>query len=65
MLEQSRIITKEEQTAIAVLDIPLLNTLQAKTLTGTLIAELVWQLLSYVAQMEREFTSGRQKALPQ
>ena len=52
IIEQWRIITKE---AIVVLDMPLLDTRQGKDLTGTLIADIVLQLLSYVAQTEREF----------
>ena len=60
ILEQWRLITKEKQAAIVVLDMPLLNTQQDKDLTGTLIADIVLQLLSYVAQTEREFIRQRQ-----
>lgn len=60
ILEQWRIITKEKQAAIVVLDMPLLDTRQNKDLTGTLIADIVLQLLSYVAQTEREFIRKRQ-----
>lgn len=60
ILEQWRIITKEKQAAIVVLDIPLLDTKQNRDLTGTLIADIVLQLLSYVAQTEREFIRQRQ-----
>ena len=60
ILEQWRIITKEKQTAIVVLDMPLLDTRQGRDLTGTLIADIVLQLLSYVAQTEREFIKRRQ-----
>ena len=61
ILEQWRIITKEKQTAIVVLDIPLLDTRQKeRDLTGTFIADLVLQILSYVAQQEREFIRQRQ-----
>ena len=60
ILEQWRIITKEKQAAIVVLDMPLLNTQQNRDLTGTLIADIVLQLLSYVAQTEREFIRQRQ-----
>ena len=60
ILEQWRIITKEKRAAIVVLDIPLLDTRQGKDLTGTLIADIVLQLLSYVAQTEREFIKQRQ-----
>lgn len=60
ILEQWRIITKEKQAAIVVLDMPLLDTRQTRDLTGTLIADIVLQLLSYVAQTEREFIRQRQ-----
>ncbi|NBI12020.1 recombinase family protein [Colidextribacter sp. OB.20] len=60
ILEQWRIITKERQAAIVVLDMPLLDTRQGKDLTGMLIADIVLQLLSYVAQTEREFIRQRQ-----
>jgi len=61
ILEQWRIITKEKRVAVVVLDIPLLDTRQKeRDLTGTLIADLVLQILSYVAQQEREFTRQRQ-----
>ena len=60
ILEQWRIITKEKQVAIVVLDMPLLDTRQGQDLTGTLIADIVLQLLSYVAQTEREFIRQRQ-----
>ena len=60
ILEQWRIITKEKQAAIVVLDMPLLDTRQGRDLTGTLIADIVLQLLSYVAQTERDFIRQRQ-----
>ena len=61
ILEQWRIITKERRVAVVVLDIPLLDTRQKeRDLTGTLIADLVLQILSYVAQQEREFIMQRQ-----
>lgn len=60
IIEQWRIITKEKQAAIVVLDMPLLDTRQGRDLTGTLIADIVLQLLSYVAQTEREFLKQRQ-----
>ena len=60
ILEQWRQITKEKQVAIVVLDMPLLDTRQSRDLTGTLIADIVLQLLSYVAQTERDFIRQRQ-----
>ena len=60
ILEQWRSITKKREAAIVVLDMPLLDTRQGRDLTGTLIADIVLQLLSYVAQTEREFIRQRQ-----
>ena len=60
ILEQWRVITKEKEAAIVVLDMPLLDTRQGRDLTGTLIADIVLQLLSYVAQTEREYIKQRQ-----
>lgn len=60
ILEQWRIITKDKGAAVVVLDMPLLDTRQGRDLTGTLIADIVLQLLSYVAQTEREFIRQRQ-----
>lgn len=60
ILEQWRILTKEKHVAIVVLDMPLLDTRKNRDLTGTLIADIVLQLLSYVAQTEREFIHQRQ-----
>lgn len=60
ILEQWRVLTKEKQVAIVVLDMPLLDTRQGRDLTGVLIADIVLQLLSYVAQTEREFNHQRQ-----
>lgn len=60
ILEQWRILTKEKGIDIVVLDMPLLDTRQGRDLTGVLIADIVLQLLSYVAQTEREFNRQRQ-----
>lgn len=62
ILEQWRTITKEKQADIVVLDMPLLDTRQTgRDLTGTFVADLVLQILSYVAQTERENIRQRQK----
>lgn len=62
ILEQWRFITKGKQADIVVLDMPLLDTRQTgKDLTGTFVADLVLQILSYVAQTERENIRQRQK----
>lgn len=60
---QWRIITKEKQSDIVVLDMPLLDTRKSQNndLTGTFIADLVLQILAYVAQIERENIKQRQK----
>ena len=60
ILEQWSVITKKRRAAIVVLDMPLLDTRQGRDLTGTLIADIVLQLLSYVAQTERENIRQRQ-----
>lgn len=61
ILNQWRIITKEKQADIVVLDMPLLDTRHTgKDLTGTFVADLVLQILSYVAQTERENIRQRQ-----
>lgn len=61
ILEQWRLLTKEKRVHIVVLDMPLLDTRNGRDLTGTLIADIVLQLLSYVAQTEREFIRQRQR----
>ncbi|MCD8019274.1 MAG: recombinase family protein [Clostridiales bacterium] len=62
IIDQWRVITKDHQTAIVVLDMPLLDTKQKnKDLTGIFISDLVLQILSYVAQTEREFNHQRQR----
>ena len=58
--EQWRILTREKKVDILVFDMPLLDTRCAKDLLGTLIADLVLQLLSFVAQKERENIRQRQ-----
>ena len=60
ILEQWSYITITMRAAIVVFDIPLLDTRVGRDLTGTLVADIVLQLLSYVAQTEREFLRQRQ-----
>ena len=60
IIEQWRVITKEKQADVVVIEMPLLNTHVNRDLTGTLIADIVLQLLSYVAQSERENIRQRQ-----
>ena len=62
ILDQWRVITKSRQADIVVLDMPLLDTRQTgRDLTGTFVADLVLQILSYVAQTERENIRQRQQ----
>lgn len=58
--QQWRVLTKEKKVDICVLDMPLLDTRQGKDLMGTFIADLVLQILSFVAQSERENIRRRQ-----
>ena len=58
--QQWRFLTKEKQVDILVLDMPLLDTRHDKDLLGTFIADLVLQVLSFVAQNERENIRKRQ-----
>ena len=60
ILEQWRLLTKEKQVAIVVLDMPLLDTRRGKDLMGTFLSDIVLQVLSFVAQTEREFNRQRQ-----
>jgi len=60
ILEQWRILTKDKGIDVVVIDMPLLDTRQYKDLLGTFISNLVLQLLSYVAQNERESIHQRQ-----
>ena len=57
---QWRILTKEKGVDIVVIDMPLLDTRNGKDLMGTFIADLVLQILSFVAQSERESIRKRQ-----
>jgi DNA invertase Pin-like site-specific DNA recombinase len=59
--EQWRILTKEKDADVAVIDLPLLDTRSGKDLMGTFIADLVLQILSFVAQNERENIRKRQE----
>ena len=57
---QWRVLTKEIGADLCVIDMPLLDTRQGKDLMGTFIADLVLQILSFVAQSERENIRKRQ-----
>ena len=60
ILEQWRVLTKEKCVDVVVLDMQILDTRRDKNLLGTFIADLVLQLLSFVAQNERENIRQRQ-----
>lgn len=59
--EQWRLLTKEMEVDVVIIDMPLLNTTTYKDLMGTFIADLVLQVLSFVAQNERENIKKRQE----
>lgn len=62
ILQQWRVITKEKGVDIFIIDMPLLDTrVKGKDITGTFVADLVLQILAYVAQTEREMILQRQK----
>ena len=60
ILEQWRILTKEKEVDIVVLDMPLLDTRQGKDLIGTFLSDIVLQILSFVAENERANIRQRQ-----
>ena len=57
---QWRIITKDKCVDIVVMDMPLLDTRRGKDLMGTFLSDIVLQVLSFVAQNEREIIKLRQ-----
>lgn len=61
IIEEWRLITKEKEADIMVIDMPLLDTrIEGKNLVGTFISDIVLQVLSFVAQNERETMRIRQ-----
>ena len=58
--DEWRYLVKEKNVDIVILDMPILDTRTNKDLIGTLISDIVLQLLSYVAQAERENIRIRQ-----
>lgn len=60
ILNQWRIITKDKGAAIVVLDMPILDTRRDRDIIGTLIADLVLQIMSAFAQIELDFIRQRQ-----
>jgi DNA invertase Pin-like site-specific DNA recombinase len=60
IIEQWRLLTREKGVDVKVLDMPMLDTTYCKDLLGTFIADVVLQVLSFSAQLERENTLQRQ-----
>ena len=60
ILEQWRLITKEKGADIAVLDMPVLGTRRGKDVMGTFLSDIVLQILSFVAESERDNIRQRQ-----
>lgn len=60
ILEQWRMLAKEKGVDIAVLDMPLLDTRRGKDLMGTFLSDIVLQVLSFVAENERDNIRQRQ-----
>lgn len=60
IMEQWRIITKEKKADIRIQDMPLLDTTKTRDLLGTFISDVVLQLLSFVAENERDNIRQRQ-----
>lgn len=61
IIDQWRLLTKEMEVDVVVIDMPMLDTRVGKDLMGTFIADLVLQVLSFVAQNERENIRKRQE----
>ena len=61
IIDEWRLITKEKEADIMVIDMPLLDTrIEGKNLVGKFISDIVLQVLSFVAQNERETMKVRQ-----
>ncbi len=60
ILEQWRTLTEQKKIAIVVLDFPLLDTREKRDLTGTLLTDMILQILSYTAEIERNMIRQRQ-----
>ncbi|MDO4281535.1 MAG: recombinase family protein [Peptococcaceae bacterium] len=60
IIEQWRILTKEKGVDIIVLDMPILDTRRGKDLMGTFLSDIVLQVLSFVAENERDNIRQRQ-----
>ena len=60
IMEEWRILTKKKCVDIVVLDMPLLDTRRGKDLLGTFLSDIVLQVLSFVAENERDNIRQRQ-----
>ena len=60
ILEQWQFLTKEKEVDICVIDMPLLDTRRGKDLIGTFLSDIVLQVLSFVAENERQNIRQRQ-----
>ena len=60
ILQQWRYLTKVKKVDVVVIDMPILDTRRGKDLMGTFIADVVLQLLSFVAETERANIRSRQ-----
>lgn len=61
IIEQWRLLTKNRGVDICIIDMPLLDTRKGKDLIGTFIADIVLQILSFVAESERDSIRKRQQ----
>ncbi len=61
IIEEWKDITKNIKADIFVIDMPLLDTRNNKDLLGTFISDLVLQILSYVANQEKDYINKRQR----
>lgn len=61
IMDQWRILTKDMEVDIVVLDMPLLDTRRGKDLMGTFLSDIVLQVLSFVAENDRKNIRQRQK----
>ena len=64
ILEQWQFLTKEKEVDICVIDMPLLDTRRGKDLIGTFLSDIVLQVLSFVAENERQNIRQRQADCP-
>lgn len=61
VIEQWQYLTRVKKVDIVVIEMPLLDTRRGKDLMGTFLSDVVLQILSFVAENERESIRGRQR----